>query len=175
MTGHRWAEHMSSAAGAIAWCTCGASFFARYLDCPPLNQETSEQRQAALQAAGDLLKTHIAEAEQGSAQLPSAAEAVIVRPGDTLVIRIDQRLSGQEIDELQAHLGGQMPGVKVVVLDGVAQLLVYRPGGVCGRELRAPIGDRLHVCELTPGHDGRHESDGVSWLYNAPEPEQAVA
>lgn len=52
--------------------------------------------------------------------------AVHVRPGDTLVVAIDQHYSSQEMVAFKERFEQRLPGVKVTVVTA-RQLLVYRP------------------------------------------------
>jgi hypothetical protein len=59
------------------------------------------------------------------------AEAAILRPGDTLVVRVGDTVTHKNINEFSDHLRAkfkeQVPDVAVFVMGGVEQLLVYRP------------------------------------------------
>lgn len=55
------------------------------------------------------------------------ADAVVVRPGDTLVVSVPRHLSAAEADELSASMRESLPGVKLVVIDQCTGLAVYRP------------------------------------------------
>jgi hypothetical protein len=52
------------------------------------------------------------------------AEAVTVRPGDTLVVRYDGPLSHRDANEVRERLAALLDGVKVVVVqaDGLAKI-----------------------------------------------------
>lgn len=56
-------------------------------------------------------------------------EGAVVRPGDTLVLFIHppSRLSAAERDRLRELAEAELPGVKVVPVEGIRQALVYRP------------------------------------------------
>lgn len=59
---------------------------------------------------------------------PVSAGGQVVRPGDTLVVYTDQRLSVAEADSLRRQILAQLPGLAdVVLLSHVAGLAVYRP------------------------------------------------
>lgn len=51
-------------------------------------------------------------------------EALALNPGDTLVVRYEQRLTAAEADQIKQRLGADLPGVKVVILvaDQMAKL-----------------------------------------------------
>lgn len=55
-------------------------------------------------------------------------EAVVVRPGDTLVVRVDTDLTLEQAQEWRALLEERLPGVRCVIV-GADQLLVYQSGG----------------------------------------------
>ena len=55
-------------------------------------------------------------------------DAVVVRPGDTLVIRVGTGLTHEAVDEIKARVAEVLPGIKPVII-AAEQILVYRPGG----------------------------------------------
>lgn len=59
-------------------------------------------------------------------------DTVMVRPGDTLVVRLAGTMTHEEYDNacdmIDKMLGERLPGVKAVVLNA-DQVLVYRPEG----------------------------------------------
>lgn len=58
-------------------------------------------------------------------------EGLIIRPGDSLLLRVDGRLSDAEPDHLAGFLREQLPGLdQVCFLEGIADWAVYRPGEV---------------------------------------------
>ena len=53
---------------------------------------------------------------------------LIVRPGDTLLLRTDQHLSDAELDELRERVREKLPDLAgIAVLEGFTALAVYRP------------------------------------------------
>lgn len=59
------------------------------------------------------------------------AEALVVRPGDTLLLRVGDMSPAQFQrfrDDVGPRLGERLPDVKVVVIGGVEQIAVYHPG-----------------------------------------------
>lgn len=59
-----------------------------------------------------------------------ADEALIVRPGDVLLLRLDRVLSDYDIDIVKQRVGNLLPELGgIVVLSGVQGIAVYRPGG----------------------------------------------
>lgn len=55
-------------------------------------------------------------------------DAVVVRPGDKLIIRVSPGFTVIQRDEYVAHLQAVIPGVEPVFVPA-EQLLVYRPDG----------------------------------------------
>lgn len=53
--------------------------------------------------------------------------AVIVHPGDTLIVAVDQTLTMENAQRYKEHLESRLPDVTVVVLNA-SQLAVYRRG-----------------------------------------------
>lgn len=86
-----------------------------------------------------------------------AVKAMVVRPGDTLVLIADARRTMAETADLVAGIEDHLVGVKCVVVDSVDQALVYRPAEVTHR--CPPEGEAVTPCcgrtpfELLP--DGR--------------------
>lgn len=65
------------------------------------------------------------------ADLAAICEALVIRPGDTLIIRVRSDIYRSEFDEFQyrvkAGLDEVCPGVRFVIVNA-EQLAVYRPG-----------------------------------------------
>lgn len=61
-------------------------------------------------------------AAEGGGPLAGVAEAVVVRPGDTLILRVDARVTLAEVQHLKAAAAELFPGVRIAVLgvDGMA-------------------------------------------------------
>ena len=55
-------------------------------------------------------------------------DAVTVRPGDKLVVRIKDGTTREYVEDARAYLAERLAGVEVVFVGG-EQLLVYRPDG----------------------------------------------
>lgn len=51
--------------------------------------------------------------------------ATAVRPGHKLVVATAHRLSMEGVDNLKAKLRAELPGVEIVILPEVLQMLVY--------------------------------------------------
>lgn len=62
-------------------------------------------------------------------EIPQPVEAIAVRPGDTLLLRMPERASLKEIDEMSALLRQHLDGINVVIIDGheIEHVAVYRP------------------------------------------------
>jgi hypothetical protein len=60
--------------------------------------------------------------------LPVIAEGLVIRPGDTLLLRVDRRLSLAEREELDAQLRPlkDRHGIEVVFLEDFGQMAVVR-------------------------------------------------
>jgi hypothetical protein len=56
-------------------------------------------------------------------------EAVVVRPADTLIVRIDPRSTMEQAHRVLSQLKADLPDVAGVVLVAAEQILVYRPDG----------------------------------------------
>lgn len=60
------------------------------------------------------------------------AEAAVVRPGDTLVLRLGKDVTPVQLarfhDGALPALKERIPGVEVIIVGGVWQLIVHRPG-----------------------------------------------
>lgn len=65
------------------------------------------------------------DAERVEVQL--MAEANVVRPGDTLLVRIAGEFTAAQAERVSDALRDQLPGVKVCVISGVDGVNVYRP------------------------------------------------
>ena len=59
------------------------------------------------------------------------AEALVVRPGDTLILRVASEISHDQFQRIREHvepsLKEKLPGVEVMWFGGVEQMAVYRP------------------------------------------------
>ena len=78
------------------------------------------------------LKERFFEQRQGVADaypvvLPETLAALVVRPGDSLILHTEQRLTDADFKYLQQHLEERLPGVKAVILGGITVAGVYRP------------------------------------------------
>jgi hypothetical protein len=54
-------------------------------------------------------------------------EALTIRPGDTLIVRVDPSYSPAEVAELKAAIADRLPDLAVVVI-AADQIAAYRPG-----------------------------------------------
>lgn len=55
-------------------------------------------------------------------------DGFVVRPGDTLIVRYDPKLTMQQVAGIKEQIESRLPGVSVLVL-GCDGLAVYRPDG----------------------------------------------
>ncbi|MGW5259680.1 hypothetical protein ACWEQG_01815 [Microbispora sp. NPDC004025] len=64
--------------------------------------------------------------------LESVEEAAIVRPGDTLVLRLGEGVSAEQFarfrDGALPALKERLPDVELLLVGGVEQMVVHRPG-----------------------------------------------
>lgn len=76
-------------------------------------------------------------------------EGAVVRPGDTLVVVVREGLSpavGAELNEkLRAAVTEYLPGVKVALMTGADQVLVYRPDEEPRWPMKAKTADRAEA------------------------------
>lgn len=54
----------------------------------------------------------------------------VLRPGDTLVIGFRAGVTAEEADRMKAVLEERLPRVRITIVDGVEQMLVYTPDEV---------------------------------------------
>lgn len=54
-------------------------------------------------------------------------QALVVKPGDILVLRYEQQLSGRDVDIIAAATREQLPeSIRVLIIDRCAQMAVIR-------------------------------------------------
>lgn len=63
--------------------------------------------------------------------LATVLESTVVRPGDSLVLRVDA-YTHEQVDEIAEYARARLPDVKVLVLAGEIQIYVLRTGGEDG-------------------------------------------
>lgn len=56
--------------------------------------------------------------------------AVVLRPGDKLVLGYSQFVNEAEADELKARLAVKLPGVEVVIISAITAMTVYQANEV---------------------------------------------
>lgn len=54
-------------------------------------------------------------------------QTVVIEPGQTLIVRYAQRISGDQAEAIKQHIAGRLPGVEVMVIGGCDQMIVYQP------------------------------------------------
>jgi ABC-type sugar transport system substrate-binding protein len=70
----------------------------------------------------------VAELKTVEVRVKPRIDAVVVRPGDTLVVRVAPDMTPEQAAELKANLLDRLPGIDAVIV-GSDQMLVYRPDG----------------------------------------------
>lgn len=95
--------------------------------------DAARLRHRQLQAAARGSRLNLVDAAEQNrlrlriAELETALrEAVVVRPGDTLVIGVKGLITPEHIDQLKRYVDPLLPGVKLAVV-AAEQMLVYRP------------------------------------------------
>lgn len=58
----------------------------------------------------------------------AAVAAIVVRPGDSLIVAMRRRISSEQAATVRDYLKEFVPGVNVVVLDDIAALAVVPEG-----------------------------------------------
>jgi heptaprenylglyceryl phosphate synthase len=53
--------------------------------------------------------------------------AAAARPGDTLILIAGSRVSEAQYENMVAEIKERLPGLDVILLDGIGQVVVYRP------------------------------------------------
>lgn len=67
--------------------------------------------------------------------------AWVVRPGDKLVLGFARRLNMAEVDKIRERFALMLPGVEVILADGITGMAVYRdepPGAAANTAGSAP-------------------------------------
>jgi hypothetical protein len=75
----------------------------------------------------------------------SHVETAVVRPGDTLIIRLARSVTAETAADYRAKLEDRLPGVDILVLaaDGIA---VYRPGQIHPDDLDVESAQPIQRC-----------------------------
>ncbi|MFC3986801.1 hypothetical protein [Streptosporangium jomthongense] len=59
------------------------------------------------------------------------ADALVVRPGDTLLLRLASNVTASQLEAFRERLvpalEARLPGVEVIMVGGVEQMAAYRP------------------------------------------------
>jgi hypothetical protein len=53
--------------------------------------------------------------------------AWVVQPGDKLVLAYAHRVSPADADAIKQYCAQKLPGVEIVIVDGLAHMAVYKP------------------------------------------------
>lgn len=70
------------------------------------------------------------ELEELGVRLVDEAKTDVVRPNDTMIIRLKRHISMQEHHDLMDYLRDMLPGtLNFVVISGVDEIRVFRPEG----------------------------------------------
>lgn len=59
--------------------------------------------------------------------LPST-QAAVARPGDTLLLTCQERVTIEQANRIRDELMDRMPGVQVTIVSPMSSVTVYRPG-----------------------------------------------
>lgn len=62
------------------------------------------------------------------AEIPPLTLAAVVSPGDSLVIGFSRPVTMEEFEGVRAAFEARLPGVKVLIVDGVASMTVMKGG-----------------------------------------------
>lgn len=73
---------------------------------------------------------HACTSEEFAARLKEYNDGLVVRPGDTLIVRIGTNVTRDTAEQLRAAVLQRLPGLADVVLIGADGLAVYRPDEV---------------------------------------------
>jgi hypothetical protein len=60
-------------------------------------------------------------------QVAAIVQTAVVRPGDTLILRVADRMSMEHIDRCGKALREKLPDVEVFFVGGVEEMAIYRP------------------------------------------------
>lgn len=78
---------------------------------------------------------------------PEAQWAATVRPGDTLVLGFDQRLTLEQLDHIRRRWKATVPDVEIAIVSGVTSMVVKPAESAAPR--RRPPGSATERCEAT--------------------------
>lgn len=76
-----------------------------------------------------------------SVDVTTEFQGATIRPGDKLIVAFHDRVNMSEYEEIKGKLASHLPGIEVVVLDGVSGMAIYRPD-------QKPEGERM-LCPFT--------------------------
>jgi hypothetical protein len=66
----------------------------------------------------------------GDVRIDKVVQVAMVRPGDTLIVRVPHDAEPEECLRIRAQMQESLPGVTVRMLAGADELVIYRPGGL---------------------------------------------
>lgn len=62
-----------------------------------------------------------------SDQVAEIVQTAVVRPGDTLILRVTDRTPMEYIDRCGKSLREKLPDVEILFVGGVEEMAIYRP------------------------------------------------
>lgn len=62
-----------------------------------------------------------------SVEIVVSCDAHVIRPGDTVILRVDQTVTPDQARFVAETLKDKLPGVEVLIVGAVAGIDVYRP------------------------------------------------
>jgi hypothetical protein len=86
----------------------------------------------------------------------------VARVGDVLLLTTADRLNEEHRARLRTDLERELPGIRVVVAEGVTGGLLCRPGVLCGDQSTDRDGQPVR-CLLPLGHGGWHKDGPTTW------------
>ncbi len=94
-----------------------------------------------------------------------AARALVVKPGDRMLLVFDRSLSMQQVDEVEAALRERFPDVTFAFVDNVREVVVEATCQQHPPEALWPPADHHHECERERGHPSlvHRCTCGVQW------------
>lgn len=96
-----------------------------------------------------------------SVDIDRLGDALVVRPGDTLLIRVSDALSRKDFDEyrefVEREIGPRLPGVKVLLINA-DQLAAYRPDAARDDAERVAVDN--FTCSAHGVHSGAEHGYG---------------
>lgn len=60
-------------------------------------------------------------------QVTAILQTAVVRPGDTLILRVADRMPMEYIDRARKAIGDKLPDVEILLIGGFEEMAIYRP------------------------------------------------